>query len=242
MATETTTLKLTAADLAGMVNLTGENQLLRYGNEPGIPTEAKLVNILEIEERSILSSLPEHYRRVITGEISGEILVNSELGARGGETTLQVAFYPIVADSLILYKNYFDNELPWESRSYDYALTEVTDYTVNEATGAITLTEALESGDFVYAEYRHNAGEMFITVRDLVLKAARLELYLVMPNWNDSTDTIREMREGIDNKIFAFNAGEDAKGVSEIDDVKFVKETRKSRRETKKLPWMRGAI
>ena len=236
----TTILQLTAAELKSVVNPTDDSALWRYGDAPGMMSETAVDTLLEKEEKNFLSALPEHYRNIVFGDVSGEILTHHELGARGGELTLQLAYYPIMEDTLVLYKNYWSNDLPWESRSYDEALTETTDYTVNLTTGVITLNAALEQGDAVFAEYRHDAGEMFGTVRDLVLKAARLELYSMFPNWNDATDVIQEMREVVDNKILAFNAGEDAKGIAEIDNIHFVIETRKSRRNTLKLPFMRG--
>src|SRR5690606_32386618 len=121
-----------------------------------------------------------------------EILVDKDLGARGGETALQLAFYPALDNTIVLYLNYFDNNLPWESRSYDYAMA-AADFSLDSATGAITLTTALEQGDFVYAEYRHDGGDLFESVRDLVLEQSRVELYSMFANWNGAGETLTDL-------------------------------------------------
>ena len=239
----TSTLQLTAAELKAKVNPTDDSSLFRYGTAPGLMSESTVLNLLETEEQGILSQMPEHYRQIIDGKSYGEILTDPDLGAREGETAFTVAFSPIVENSLLVYKNFrTEYNLPWESRRREHALTVTTDYTVDLEAGVITLVEALEEEDTLVVDYHHTAGSVFVTARDLVLKAARLELYTMFPNWNDATNVITEAREYIDNKIFAFNAGEDAKGMGEIDRVSYIIETRKSRRETKKLPFMRGAI
>lgn len=229
--------------LKGKVNPTDNDHLFQYGDVPGRMSEAAVLELLQLKENNGLSSSPEHYRNILMGESRGEILTDPNLGARGGELSLQLAFYPLVADSLVLYKNFStDNLMPWESRKREYALVETTDYTVNETTGAITLVTALAEADTVVADYRHDGGELFVTMRDLVLKMARKELYFMFPNWAGEVNVLTELREEIEAKFFEFNSGDNPKGIGEIDQVHYLVETRKSRREGLRRPYMQGAL
>lgn len=237
----TTLLKITADELKAMVNPADDPALFRYGNDPELMSEASVISLIEKKERGVLSQLPEHYRNIVGGTVDGQILLHKDIGARGGETTLQLAFYPVVEDTPLLYLNYLDHEMPWGSRGYDQAM-DSGGYSVNDATGVVTLTAALSRGDQVFADYKHDGGALIESVRDLVLEQARVELYSAFPNWSGGNDTITDLQELIDNKILSFNLGERPRGIAEIDNLEFVVETRKSNRHTIKMPYMRGAI
>lgn len=234
-------LKLTAAQLKEYVNPTDDPALFRYGNGPRLMPESAVDRLLQTRENNVLSALPEHYRDVASGNADGVYLTDVKLGAAGGETDLQLPFVPAVDGSVLLYKNYTANGEPWESRTRQNAMTPA-EFTVDETTGEVLLTTPLSKGDSVIVEYRHDAGATFLTLVDLVLCSARLELYSRFTNWNDATNVITEMREVVDNALFAFNQGDRPQGISEIDDVKFVIETRKNNRNTMKRPYMRGAL
>lgn len=238
----TSKLKLEAVDLLKLVNMTGEANLFPVGDDPGMMAADDVVQMMELEEQAIISMLPEHYRNILSGRVSGEYLTDKDLGAATGTTELQLSFAPIVEDSLLLFHNFHDLAKPWRDRTRSDAMS-TADYTVDEETGIITLAESLQSGDSVLAVYQHDAGAMFTSVRQLVLKAARLEWHLRLPNWNEASTVITEGREAIDDAVLAYSNGNgNPKGIQEIDDVQFIdsEETRKSPNVTMRIPFMGG--
>jgi len=146
----------------------------------------------------------------------------------------------MVADSLLLFKNYSTTTRPWISRRRSDAMT-ISDYTLDATTGIITLATPLSEGDSVIGAYKHRAGRKFASVRQLVLKAVRLELYTMFPHWSEAGDVIREAREAIENQIIMYGTGNEAKGIGEIDDAAFVQETREDKRShSMRMPFMGG--
>lgn len=237
----TTRLKLTASDLKDIVNPTDDPKLFRYGNDPKLMSEEKVEKLMEMEEGSVLSACPEHYRKIASGKADGQYLTDRQVGASAGQTEFYLAFFPVVPGSVRLYLNYDRYGLPWRSRGHAQAMA-ASGYTVDNATGKVTLATGLSQGDVLLADYRHDAGEKFQTLRSLVLKSCRKELYVMFPNWTDASEVVEAMRDEITEKLLTFTAGEEPSGVSEIDDVDFLVETRKSNRATIYVNSMRGGL
>ena len=240
----TTNLQLTPQELKDIVNPTGSSDGWRYGSEQGLMTEAKALNLLQVfGEDWILDRLPESYGEIIRGRVDGEHLTETPMGARAGQTALQTTFYPIESGSLRLYKNFNFQTKNWRNRSYsdDSLLVETTDYTVDEATGAITLVSALSNGDRVIADYKHTGGSLISTVRVLALKAARIELYTQFPKYNENNDNLNQLQQNIIEELESFYAPDgSARGINYIDKMVMVRDTRKSKRKGYRMPFLRG--
>lgn len=235
----TSKLQITAIELVKIVNPFGDTNLLVIGDMPPAMTEADVENVIENEEQSILSAMPERYRVVLGGVVDGEYLTSKQYGAAAEQVELYTKLKPVVAGSLLLFKNFTGK--PWRARSRADALT-AADYTVDTETGKITLTTPLVQGESVIAYYEHTAGRMFTSIRQLVLKAARLELHQMFPNWNGSEAIISAGRDMIDNQIMAYGLGPVPKGIGEIDDIEFVEEPRQGPGigRTLRLPFLGG--
>jgi len=235
----TSILKLTSGEFLKYINPTGDSNVISFESGPGKMSEADAEELLEDEEKNMLSMIHEHYRQVITGRVLGEILTDPDVGAFAGQDAFQLSFAPMVPSSLVLFKNYASKRKPWVSRTRADAMSS-SEYTITEA-GELELVTPLAEGDTLVAAYRHDAGEMFTSVRSLVLKAARVELHERIGLFNDDGNVLTESREWILNQVQLWN-GDKPKGIGEIDDVNFVPsaETRRDQRKTLKIAFMGG--
>ena len=121
------------------------------GSKSSIPSSDVEDIILMFTDR-VVSALPPRYKKLISC-IDGEWLCGrgkTNGGASGGETTFTTALKPI--SDLQLYKNFSGI---WLERRPANRLVLNTDYTVNNTTGEITLTDALDEGDTLIAWYNH---------------------------------------------------------------------------------------
>lgn len=237
----TSKLQITAEELVKIVNPLGDPSLLVIGTIPPAMTESDVEAVIENEEQSILSAMPERYRQVLSGTVDGEHLTSKQYGAIAGETILHTTLKPVVEGTMLLFKNFGDK--PWRARARSDAMSS-TDYALEAATGKVTLVTDLEEGESIIAYYEHTAGRMFTSVRQLVLKAARLELHQMFPNWNGSEEIITAGRDMIDEQILAYGAGPIPKGIGEIDDIEFVEEPRQGPGpgKTMRMPFLGGRV
>lgn len=237
----TSRLKITAQELKEMVNPTDDPKLFRFGNSnPNLMSEEKVDRLMEAEEVDILSAVPEHYRELAMGRVTGQYLTDRQMGAAGGETLLQLGLFPVLDGTVTLFKNFSRYGIPWRNRRREHAMA-AGGFVINPATGVVTLHTPLAGGDVVLADYRHDAGQKLISLRSLVLKSARKELYVRFPNWTDSADIVTQMREDISDKLLQFIGDED-RGVAEIDDMQLLVESRQNLRDTIMVNQMRGGL
>jgi hypothetical protein len=159
----TEVLALTAADLQAYVQPCNESSTFLIG-EDGEMSEAEAIGFLKMAEDMVLSRVPNRYRQLMR-RVDGEVLVRR---ARGGETSASTGLAPV--SGLELWKNWSAGR--WDDREPEEALVSGVDYTIDEATGVVTLTTALERGDRLWAAYDHAAGARFPMLRDVALRIA----------------------------------------------------------------------
>jgi hypothetical protein len=101
-------LGITTDDLKGRFNPMGERHLFDVGGTQAAPVPGKYPTDLaetriEGVDRLVTGSLSEQDRRIVSGTVQGEVAVSD---AADGQTTFQLAFYPVVEDSLVLYVDF----------------------------------------------------------------------------------------------------------------------------------------
>lgn len=212
MATEV--LKLTAADLEFKIVPVAGEYTFSIGDDVGDSmTTARAEEVLLTAERRVLGRLPAKYARLVL-RIDGEMLAYQ---AAGGETSFTTGLNPI--SNLRLWKN-FTFKSGWKTRSAYDAMNE-GDYTVNDSTGAITLVDALNRGDQLIADYDHQAGADFLTLRHVVLSLAAAEVSRMFAYF-ENVEGFERFEQWETNAWMEINK---MKGIPEIDRLRLFDET-----------------
>jgi len=221
--------EIRAIDIQNKINPEQDPYKFTIGSDEGdTVTEAYVDDQILVQESKVLSLLPELYR-VLINKVNGEILTSNALD---GQTNLQLSFYPVVANSVELYKNY-PSYVSWSLRNKDY-LIDSDDYVINESTGEISLVDGLEVGDVVYAYYEHNAALKILWLRDIIIDFCCYELSLQLESitgpegfkrfeirHNNAVNWLNDIRDGSKS------------GISEIDKIEMI-----SSREKRKDVWI----
>jgi len=104
-------------------------------------------------EARVLGVIPERQHRLLSHRVELECLASP---AAGGETAFSVGLTPANDASVRMHRyGYFPSEKPGYA---DFNMTEGTDYTV--ASGAITVTNALSLGEYLFATYTVAANDV----------------------------------------------------------------------------------
>lgn len=248
---ESPILKLTADDVIRRENPQLADGLLNYGDSETI-SEAYLAEIIAEQEDVAISGLPEGYAEFARGEVTGEILTAEATGTQ--LTTLQLTLFPVVSGSVVLYvdygggmygdagtfPSYNPNKRPYSDRKladrYDS-----TKYSVNNTSGAVTMSPALTEGQSVYADYQHTATQKIKMLRHVVLVLVSAEIYSTFPQFNREQREATVMRESALTMLGnLYGDGGRPSGIQGFDKIKLVDETRKSERKALKIPLMGG--
>jgi hypothetical protein len=204
----TSILKLTAADVAAKINPLSHAGYFTIGSQAGqVPTDI-VDSALAEQEAIALSSIPEKYRK-ITNHFDGLILLRF---AVGGETTLTCPVAP-TAGTILLFRNFpgpfgrgmtqfygqpgtnyyisaavstADRQIPYSERNADDAMTETTDWTLDEDGVTINLVTAATRGDHYIADYDHDGMGDCQELRGVVLTLTAVEMLRRFPNLSEN--------------------------------------------------------
>lgn len=128
-----------------------------------------LLEIVEECEAEAVGYLRLKYQGLMR-HVDGERVI---VDAAGGETSLQLGLFPVVAGTVTLFRN-FPMTRAWRERRPADAMEE--EFSVEASTGAVTLSEALSEGDRVYAVYDHEAASKFLGIKRSVGSLAAAEI------------------------------------------------------------------
>jgi hypothetical protein len=243
-----THLQITAADVKRRLNPLNEAGLFDFGDGTGI-AESDLDEIIAEQEDVLISCVPEQYAVIARGTVEGEILCKE---AVGGELTLQCSLFPVVTDTLHLYRDYGwqsidgvfplinPNRRPYSDRKVADRL-ESDEFSVNVTTGAVTLATALTAGQSVHADYQHTATYKSKLLRHICLVLVSAEIYETFPSFAPEEGAAVRIREEAQAKINALYASDGrASGVQLFDKMKLEGETRRDERKALKIPLLGG--
>jgi hypothetical protein len=131
---------------------------------------AALDEIVNQCEHEVLGYLKLKYQQLVR-RVDGEVAVRS---AAGGETVLQAGLFPVTAGTLKVYIN-FPSRKAWRERQPRHALP-AGEYSVDNATGAVTLVNALAEGDSAWLAYEHGAAAKLLDLRKDTMNLAAAEI------------------------------------------------------------------
>lgn len=155
----------------------GNQNSFVIGNASGQVPEATVLEKIQAKDEYVASRAPARYRTVIAGNMVGEILVEF---AAASQPTATLGLKPVVAGTLVLYKNYCKSR-PYENRKRECdAMT--SGYDLAEDTGVVTFDPVLSKGDRVYADYRHTGMADCLMLGDIVIGLAAAEMLDDMPS------------------------------------------------------------
>lgn len=229
----------TAADAATAVSKklvpSGSSVQFQIGDEETDDlSNADCLEIVEIMEDRLFGYLPDRYR-VLLNKVDGEVLTEY---STEGQTALQASLYPITEGTLKLYVDYPRDR--WIVRNEDVEATQNDyDFTVNNSTGAITITStpsgsSLEEGQKVLAEYSHTAAStQFPFLKDIVVTWTVIELsrrFSFFKNENFPVDRFEEWEA--DRNRYLNEMRRQERGIEALDNINLVYEDQdKIRRE-----------
>lgn len=126
----------------------------------------EFASMVSIAEDKILSVIPYKYRNAM--EYIDEVL---SFGADNNQTVFNLSFSPVVG-SVKVYVNF-----PAKSFSFRRFEDETTNtFTVDEVEKTITFSTPLNSGDRVYAYYKHTEASNFYLLKDMAVTALAIEV------------------------------------------------------------------
>lgn len=160
---------LTATDIQKKIQPLNGEWTFQIGT-PGDLSAADCEAIIAIQEDRVLSALPDKHRKLMR-RVDGEVLTRY---ATAGQATLKTGLTPVVVGSLALYVD-FPEALAWADRNPSHAL-ELAAFSLNSASGIITLVTPLKEGQRVAAEYEHGAASKNLWLRELVVTYSAVEI------------------------------------------------------------------
>lgn len=164
-------LNITANDVKAKLAPFSADNVFSIGNDTNDSiTEAEVLQIVETQERRALSLLPEKYRRLVEGYVSGEVLARH---SEKDQTNYSLSFAPVSSGTVSLYLN-FPKDTAWIDRKPIHRTD--AGYSVNYSGGTLTFNTAPAPDTFIVAEYRHTNQALFTWLRECVLSFVAVEL------------------------------------------------------------------
>lgn len=191
---KTETFEITVAQFIQRINPNDDPEGFVCGSNASY-TEAELVELLQTYEDTVLSLMPEPYRRMSRStQYHGEVLTRR---AKAGQTTLTPSLLPLAEGTVKIYVNY-PKDQPWVSDERDYYALDDDKFSANYTTGVITIP-SLVKDDWVYASYDHKAGSKLRLFKRLALDLAIVQVsrdaHLDMENY--------QMYQDMESNVFS---------------------------------------
>lgn len=207
-------LNIAPADIRKKLNPT--NEPMGFLGANSAIDASDVVESIEEWEETVLSRLPQRYQALLT-RVDGETLTRS---ATGGETKFTLGLKPV--SNVILYREFRCQA--WSERT---AFDRYENFTVEPATGAISLGESLTLGMNLLAEYDHGAlpGCKLLKriIKDIVAAEWARRLY---PD-DERFDRYAEWEQQAFGDIARMKKTDDGRlGIRMFDDLDLINETR----------------
>lgn len=209
-------LAITTTDVAGVLNPTSDADRFSVGTGLNQYPSSKLESIIAAWDDYVCSRLPEKYRRYLS-EMYGEIVCEY---ATADQASITLGLVPVVSGSVVLYKNW-PRTVCYSSRNRGDAL-DSADYTVALETGVVTLTDALNEGDWVYADYGHTAFSGCLYLRRVAMLLIQADLTRQLGGFGDKDARAAELERQAYSDLDRLKRGD--AGLNLIDRLKLVAE------------------